>query len=52
MIAPRVRQLLPVIALAVSLCALGGCANSVVDNCPDVKRDNPSTLQGKSPGGQ
>ena len=52
MIAQRIRLLVAAFLLAGTLIALGGCANSVVDNCPDVKRDNPSTLQGKSPGGQ
>jgi PBP1b-binding outer membrane lipoprotein LpoB len=35
--------------IVVLLLFLAGCANAVMDNCPDVKRDNPSTLQGQSP---
>ncbi len=52
MIALLLRLLITVCLAAGTLIALSGCANGVVDNCPDVKRDNPSTLQGKSPGGQ
>ena len=49
MIAPRVRRLLFAMLSAGLLAASSGCANSLVDNCPDVKRDNPSTLQGQNP---
>src|SRR5450631_3274454 len=51
MITPRLRLFLTALVLLGSLVALSGCANSVVDNCPDVKRDNPSTLQGQNPRG-
>jgi len=50
MIVRRPPILLAALVLLGSLCALSGCAHGVVDNCPAVKRDNPSVLQGKSPG--
>jgi hypothetical protein len=46
------RRLITAAICALTIALLGGCASThgVVDNCPDVKNENPSLLQGRGTG--